>query len=161
MKFGLFAALVLMLAASQAAADSIEFGSLELSGMWTRATPPKAPTAGGYLTITNQGDEPDRLVAVASSGAGKAVLHVMQLKDDVMTMRPAQDGIEVPAGGSATLVPDGSHIMFIDLKGPLKPGGRLPVTLTFAKGGSVDVLFDILPIGSSGPGIGHAHEMTE
>ncbi len=41
-----------------ALADPVKVGTLELTDLWTRATPPKAPTAGGYLTITNTGDAP-------------------------------------------------------------------------------------------------------
>ena len=52
-----------------ASAHSVKVGQLELTDLWTRATPPNAPTAGGYLTITNTGDEADRLVAVSSPEA--------------------------------------------------------------------------------------------
>jgi copper(I)-binding protein len=74
-----------------------------------------------------------------------------------MKMR-AVAGIEVPAGGSVTLAPNGLHIMFTGLKGPFKEGDELPVTLTFEKAGSVETVLHILPVGASGPsGGGHDH----
>ena len=106
--------MTLALIAPAAAADTVKVGGLELSGLWTRATPPKAPSAGGYLTIVNTGRDPERLIGVASPMAGKADLHAMAMKDGVMTMRPV-DGIDIPAGGTVARDPDGLHIMFTQL----------------------------------------------
>ena len=52
------ALLAVTLFAAPAFAHSVTVGSLTLTDLWTRATPPKAPTAAGYLTITNKGSEP-------------------------------------------------------------------------------------------------------
>ena len=49
-----------------------------------------------------------------------------------------------------TLGPDGFHIMFISPKQPLKEGGKLPVTLTFEKAGTVETSY-VLAIGAKGP----------
>ena len=81
-----FAASILLL--QPASAHSVKVGQLELTYLWTRATPPNAPTAGGYLTITNTGDEADRLVVVSSPGAKIGEIHEMKVEDGVMTMRP-------------------------------------------------------------------------
>jgi copper(I)-binding protein len=148
------AAAALLFAALPASADDVKAGDLVLSGLWTRATPPGAPTAGGYLTITNKGTEPDTLNAVASPGAAKAELHVMQMKDGVMTMRAVDGGVPIPAGGSVALAPSGYHIMFIGPKAPLKEGETFPVTLTFARAGTVSTFFQVLPVGSKGPEAG-------
>ena len=140
------------LLAAPAFAHSVTLGSLELTDLWTRATPPGAPTAAGYLTITNKGSEADTLIAASSPEAANAGLHTMEMKDGVMTMRPVDGGIEIPAGGSVTLAPDGFHIMFVTLKEPLKEGGKLPVTLTFEKAGTVDTFLHIMAIGATGMG---------
>lgn len=152
MTFRIFGAAfaIAMALAAPAFAHSIELGSLSLTDLWTRATPPGAPTAGGYLTITNSGSEPDRLIAVSSPVSGKSELHIMETKDGVMTMHPV-DGIEIPAGGSVALAPGGFHLMFITLSEPLKEGAKMPVTLTFEKAGSIDTFLHILAIGSDGP----------
>ncbi len=136
---------------AQAGAHEVTVGSLTLTDLWARATPPKAPTGGGYLTITNAGDTPDRLVAVSSTQVGKAEIHEMKVEDGVMTMRPVPDGIEIPAHGSATLAPGGFHLMFIGLQAPFVEGEKLPVTLTFENAGSVDTFLHIMAIGAKGP----------
>jgi copper(I)-binding protein len=139
-----------LLIAAPAAAHSLTLGPLEITDLWTRATPPGAPTAGGYLTITNTGSEADRLVAVASPAAGSAQIHQMSMKDGVMTMHPVAGGVAIPPGGSVTLAPDGFHIMFMGLKAGLKEGGTMPVTLTFEKAGSIDTAMQVMAIGAKG-----------
>ncbi len=138
-------------AQTSASAQSVAVGSLTLSDLWTRATPPKAPTAGGFLTITNNGSEPDRLIAASSPIAKTVQLHTMEMKNGVMMMHEVEGGIEIPAGGTVTLAPGGFHIMFITLKDTLSEGGQVPVTLTFEKAGSVDAVMDVMAIGAKGP----------
>ena len=141
---------VAALSLTPAAAHEVKLGDLTITDLWTRATPPNAPTAGGYFTITNSGKEPDRLIAASSPLADHAELHVMEMKDGVMSMKAVEGGIEIPAGGKVTLAPDGLHIMFIKPKQPLKEGGKLPVTLTFEKAGKTDTFLHVLSIGAKG-----------
>ncbi len=143
-----FAAVIF--AALPASAHSVKLGDLSLTDLWTRTTPPNAPSAGGYLTIANGGKDADTLVAAASPLAEKGEFHQMAMKDGVMTMRAVEGGIEIPAGGTVALAPDGFHIMFTGLKGTLKEGDKLPVTLTFAKAGKVDTFLHIQAIGAKG-----------
>jgi copper(I)-binding protein len=131
-----------------ATAHEITLGSLEIGDLWTRATPPGAPTAGGYLTVTNNGSEADRLISATTPLAEKTELHMMETKDGVMTMHPVEGGIEVPAGGSVTLAPGGLHLMFIGIMQPLAEGGQMPVTLTFEKAGSIDTYLHVIAIGA-------------
>ena len=77
--------------------------------------------------------------------------------DGVMKMRPATSGVTVPAGGTVELKPDGGyHLMLGGLKAPLRSGTMLPVTLRFAKAGSIEVVFAVEPIGARGPSTGAA-----
>jgi len=134
-----------------AVAHSVTVGSLELTDLWTRATPPGAPTAGGYLTIVNHGDTADRLIAVSSPIADAGQLHLMAMTNGVMTMRPVADGIEIAPGAAVTLAPGGLHIMFITLKDMPQEGGELPVTLVFEKAGNVETFLHVMAIGATGP----------
>ena len=155
------AAAVALTFAGQAFAQEVTVGSLTLTGLWTRATPPNAPAGGGFLTITNDGDEPDRLVAVSSPGVKTGEIHEMKVEDGVMTMRPLEDGLEIPAHGSVTLAPGGYHLMFIGLEKPFVEGEELPVTLTFAGAGSVDVVLPVAAMGSKGPSGGDGQKKMD
>ena len=52
---------VFIATATQASADDVKVGALQISAPWARATPKGAAVGGGYLKITNTGDTPDRL----------------------------------------------------------------------------------------------------
>ena len=153
----LFAAIAF---SAPAFAQDVTVGSLTLSNLWARATPPKAPAGGGFLTITNNGNEQDTLTAVSTPAAEISQLHKMEVVNGIMKMREVEGGIKIPAGGTVMLKPGGFHLMFIKLKHDLKQGETLPVTLTFAKAGTVDVTLAIWPVGSMGPaGAGGANTM--
>lgn len=130
---------------------SVTLGDLELSGGFTRATLPNAPVGGGYLTIANTGAEPDRLVGASSPVATEVQLHEMKMEGDLMKMAERPDGVPVPAGETVTLAPGGLHMMFMGLKQALVEGTTIPVTLTFEKAGSIDILLSVEGIGATGP----------
>ncbi|MFC6489289.1 copper chaperone PCu(A)C [Nitratireductor sp. GCM10026969] len=153
----LFAA-ALLLGAIPALADDYTLGKLEIGQPWARATPPGASTGGGFLTITNEGDTPDRLVSAASPIADRVEIHEMTVTDDVMKMRPVPDGVEIPAGETVELKPGALHVMFLDLIGPIEQGKPVPVTLDFEKAGSIDVEMTVAPPGSPGPEHAQGHE---
>jgi len=132
-------------------AQSAQIGALSVTQAWTRATPPKARTAGGFVTIENTGTEPDRLVGAASPIADLVEIHEMRMDNGTMIMRPAGGGIEIPAGGKATLAPGGTHIMFMGLKSGLVEGDTIPVVLSFALAGDIEVLFPVEAIGTRAP----------
>jgi periplasmic copper chaperone A len=152
MRYALLAAVAAsLLFVPPASAHEIKAGTLVLTDLWARATPPGAKAGGGFLTITNTGDEPDRLVSASTPEAAIGEVHEMKVEDGVMTMRPLADGLAIPAHDSVTLAPGGFHLMFINLKAPLAEGGKMPVTLTFEKAGTVETFLHIEPIGAPGP----------
>lgn len=128
-------------------AHEFKLGALEIEHPWSRATPPGAQVAGGYFTVANEASTPDRLVSIASDISEKAEMHEMTVKDGVMTMRPVQGGLEIPAGGKLELAPGGYHLMFIGLKQPPKAGETFAATLTFEKAGSIPVEFAVEAMG--------------
>lgn len=122
-----------------ATAAPVVLGSLEISNGYTRATLPKAPVGGGYITVINNGTEADRLISVTSPFARSVSLHDMKMDGDVMKMAEMPDGIDIPAGGTVTLAPGGLHMMFMGITQPFVEGQSVPVTLLFEKAGSVDI----------------------
>ena len=50
------------------------------------------------------------------------------------------------------LAPGGYHIMLMDLKGQLKQGDKVPVTLQFEKAGKVSLALDVQGVGAQAPG---------
>jgi len=146
-----FAALALalpaLLAAPAASAHDYKIGELEIGHPWARMTPAGAKVGGGYLSVHNEGKEADTLVSATAEIAGRAEIHEMSVKDGIMTMRPVSGGVAIPAGAEVKLAPGGYHLMFMELKQPLKQGESFKGTLTFAKAGTVDVEFKVEGMG--------------
>jgi copper(I)-binding protein len=128
-----------------------KLGSLEISQPWTRATPATAQSAGGFLTITNKGTTPDRLVAVRSPVSAKVEVHEVRMEGNVMKMRELEKGLEIAPGATVMLKPGGFHIMFMGLKAPVAKDSQVPVTLVFEKAGSIDIELKAEAIGAAGP----------
>jgi copper(I)-binding protein len=146
-------ALMLLLASPFAASAHVVFtlGTLEISAGFTRATLPNAPVGAGYITITNKGTADDTLLGATSPVAGVTQIHEMKMEGDVMKMTELPDGLVIPAGQSVTLAPGGLHIMFMDLKEPLVEGSMVPVTLTFATGGTIEIQLVVGSINADEP----------
>lgn len=144
-------ALFVAFLAVPAAAQDYRVGTLEIGHPWTRATPPTAPTAGGFLTVTNKGTTPDKLISAKSAAAETVQIHTMKMEGNVMRMREQDGGLEIAPGATVTLAPGHLHLMMMGLKGPLKQGEKVPVTLVFEKAGPIDVELAVMAMGASAP----------
>ena len=74
----------------------------------------------------------------------------MSISDGIMKMRPLPNGLEIKPGETAELKSGGYHLMFMDLKQPLKQGDTFKATLQFEKAGSLDVNFNVNALGATG-----------
>jgi copper(I)-binding protein len=146
------ACLVTLVLGTAAHAQEVKAGDLVITQAWSRATPSGAKVAGGYLTIENKGAAPDRLVSGAGEIAGKVEIHEMAMNNGVMTMRPLDKGLVIEPGKTVKLAPGGYHVMLMDLKGPLKEGDKVPMTLQFEKAGKVTLSLDVQGVGAQAPG---------
>jgi copper(I)-binding protein len=123
---------------------------LQVDNAWTRATPPGAKVAVGYMVIRNASAAPDRLVGASSAAAARVETHVTRKDGDIMRMRPVK-GYDIPPRGSFELKPGAAHLMFVDIRQPFSEGERIPVRLQFENAGEVRVEFHVSPLG------GHKH----
>ena len=130
---------------------TFKVGDLTVTSPWTRATPGGAKIAGGYLKITNNGTAPDRFTGAKSDVSNRVEIHEMSMSDGVMKMRPLPNGIEIKPGATVELKPAGNHLMFTDLKQPLKQGETVKATLQFEKAGSLEVSFTVNALGANAP----------
>jgi hypothetical protein len=147
----MFAAIMAGMSVASARAEDVKAGDLVISQAWARATPGGAKTGGGFLTIENKGSAPDKLIGASADGAGKIEVHEMTMDNGVMKMRPVVGGLAIDPGKTVKLAPGGYHLMMMDLKGPLKQGDKMPLTLEFEKAGKVSVSLDVQGVGAQGP----------
>lgn len=160
MKYLLPTAFIVALFVTPARTQEVKAGDLVITQPWSRATPAGAKVAGGYLTIENKGTTPDRLIGGTADIAGKIGIHEMTMNNGVMKMRPLDKGLTIEPGKTVKFAPGGYHLMLEQLKGQLKQGTKVPVTLEFEKAGKVTVSFDVQGVGAQGPGAaGHPGNM--
>jgi copper(I)-binding protein len=132
---------------------TFKLGDLTVTSPWTRATPGGAKIAGGYLKITNNGTSADRFVGAKSEPTDHVEIHEMSMTDGVMKMRPLPNGLEIKPGETVELKSGGYHLMFMDIKQPLKSGDTFKATLQFEKAGPLDVNFSVRGLGATHDGL--------
>jgi copper(I)-binding protein len=125
--------------------DKKAAGGIAVKDAWVRPTTThmdnSGDVSGAFMVIENTSSRAERLVkaSVSADVAESVEIHETTIDENsVMRMRPVE-GIDVPANGSVELKPGGYHIMLLNVKKELKPGDKLPLTLTFASGQAVTV----------------------
>lgn len=120
-------------------------GSSSITVSQVRIPEPAGPTGAAYLTIANDGDADDRLVAVETDVAASTEIHESRLSNGVMSMERI-DAVEVPAGDQAVLEPGGLHVMLIDVDQDLTAGDTVELTLVFDGAGEHAVDAEVVPL---------------
>ena len=136
------------------AVSTLAAAQVEVQDPWTRATAPGSKIAAGYMTIRNDAASPDRLVGAASPLAERVEMHVHIKDGDVVRMREVK-AYDLPAKGTFELKPGAAHLMFIGIKHPFKEGEKVPATLRFEHGGTLNVEFRVGGLGDTVPHKGH------
>jgi hypothetical protein len=126
----------------------IKLGNLVIEQPWSRQSPMASDVAAGFLRITNNGPEDDRLVKAETQISAMTQLHDMKMEGDVMKMFELPEGIPIPAGSTVELKPKSLHLMFMELAKPPVEGEHFTATLTFEKAGAVEVTFDVVAPGA-------------
>jgi copper(I)-binding protein len=123
---------------TSAAAHDYTLGDIHIMKPWSRPLPAVSVNGAAYMTLTNTGNAPDRLVSVTTPAASKAELHNHIMEGGLMKMRPA-GAVEIAPGHPTMLQPGGLHVMLMGLTEPLVAGNAFPLTLNFERAGSIDV----------------------
>ena len=142
-KSALLAMVLAATAPAVSAAHEYALGPLKIGHPWSRPTPNGAPTAAGFLTITNTGAQADRLLGGSCPLTAQIQVHQMSMDGGIMRMRQLPDGLVLPPGATVRLEPGGYHLMLIGPKVPFKVGDHVPATLKFAKAGAIKVEFHV------------------
>ena len=155
-------AFALALLALPAAAHEVTTGSLVIDHPYALETVTTAMSGAGYMTITNTGSDPDRLLEVRADFP-RVTLHGTQTDAQGVTRMIPVEGIEIAPRETVTLAPGGMHVMFMGLDGdPFEEGERIPATLVFERAGEIAVEFWVEPRDGGMTGHeGHDHGSLE
>jgi periplasmic copper chaperone A len=122
---------------------------------WSRASAGMAKAGAAFMTVMNHGSADDRLISASASISERVELHTHIMEGNIMRMRQVPH-IDLPKGEAVVLKPGGLHVMFMNLKAPLKEGGHFPLTLNFEKSGSVTV--KVMIKGAAAGAMGSMHK---
>jgi periplasmic copper chaperone A len=142
---------------AQTSRTAVEIGDLTIETPWLRATPKEAKVVGGYMKITNNGKDADRLVGGSIEGAGRFEVHEMSMTMNVMKMRHLPDGLEIKPGQAVELMPGGYHVMGLDVSRSYTERETIKGTLVFQKAGAVTVDFAVRSMGAQSEKTQHQH----
>lgn len=116
---------------------------IEVTDVWARPSPNSSENAAFYLNIRNKGREADRLVAAEAAHCDMTMLHESIIdENDVMHMEHIGE-IVIPAGDTVQLEVGGLHIMCLGRQIDHNPGLLVPITLSFATSGDIQVQAEI------------------
>lgn len=152
MKHMIAAALAATLATFATASETITAGDLSIENPFVFETPKLAKAGGGFMTITNNGEETETLIGVTADFP-KVEIHTTIMEDGRALMRPAGE-LSIAPGETLTLEPGGYHVMFMGLSDPFELGETVQATLVFEHAGEVDITF---PVMERGQGMMHGH----
>ena len=154
-RLGFVTAVSLGVLAVSASAHDFTIGTIKIDHPWMRVPPPAAKVAGGFMAITNNGKELDRLIGGTALGAGRFEVHEMSVTDGVMRMRQLQTGLDIKPGETVTLKPGSYHVMMLDLKAVPEAGKPLKGTLVFEKAGTIEIEYKVEAAGAKASGHDH------
>jgi copper(I)-binding protein len=121
-------------------------GGLEVTE--ARMGQPTGPNAAVYLTVSNNGDQADRLIGAATDVASSIQIHETAMADDGTMSMHEVEGLDVPAGGTLVLEPGGYHLMLIDAE-RADVGETVQVTLDWETAGQMTIDVDVVEPGDT------------
>lgn len=114
---------------------------LSVTDGWLRVIIAGRPAAG-YFTLRNDGAMPRVLNGAHSPACGSLMLHRSTHAGGQERMEKVATAT-VPAHGTLRFTPGDYHLMCMQPTAAVRPGASVPVTLTFADGGSVVSTFAV------------------
>jgi copper(I)-binding protein len=123
---------------------------------YVRAVPPGQPNSAAFMILENSGKTDHAVVAAKSDASEVVELHTHVMEEGMMKMRQIPQ-FDLPAGAKTTLEPGGLHVMLIGLKGDLKAGDTVALTLVFADGTETPLQAPVKEIGAAMEQSEHPH----
>jgi len=123
--------------------ESFHRGSLVVNHLWAHENVRVAHANAVYLTITNEGTEPDRLIAIEGDFFTSAELQAPVLDEDGALKTASLTAIEIAPGQSLTFQPGGVQILLVGLQQTFLKGDHFHLVLVFEKAGRLEVEVEV------------------
>ena len=114
-------------------ADDVSFSDAYIPLM-----PPASKVYAAYMSISNAGEQPRKVVGVSAEGFAMAHIHQSMTTDGIASMHSINE-LNVAAGKTVSLVPGGIHVMLMNPNAAFVKGDTVLIKFTFANGEVVTV----------------------
>ncbi len=114
---------------------------IQVKDAWIRWLPANVP-GGGYMTLINTGPAPRVLIGASSPDYGEVSIHQTRIREGLTEMA-RMESVELKPLIPVRFAEGGYHLMLMQPKRSLRPGDRVPITLHFAQGPSIEVPFEV------------------
>ena len=101
--------LAILLATTVTSAQHYEAGDIHIQSPWSRELPPTSPNSAVYLTLTNHGTQPEKLLSASTDVAELVEIHSHILEDGMMKMRRVES-VDLPPHKAVLFSPGGYHL---------------------------------------------------
>jgi copper(I)-binding protein len=109
-----------------------------VSDPWVREMPPGMRMTAAYMMLSNRGPTERVLTGVSSAMFGSAEIHRTVQSGGKASMLQ-QDRVSIPAQSEIQFTPGGYHIMLMDAEEMPRGGDKVPLTLHFANGDTLEI----------------------
>lgn len=142
----LFPASLLLAATMLTAGCQQQEQAVTASGAWIRLPAVTGRPAAAYFTLKG-GSAPAVLLSVRTPVAIRTELHETKTGEGgMMSMVPVKQ-VDLAPGATVAFAPGGKHVMLFDVAPDVKASEKVPLTLAFADGKSVEVQADVRAAG--------------
>jgi copper(I)-binding protein len=126
---------------------------------WSRATPPGATTAVGYMLLTNTSGEERKLLKIVSPVCDMVSVHRSSVDSQGVSRMWPVGSLKIDAGASVRFEPNGLHLMFTGIKAPFQAGTKVPLVLRFeGDDQDITVQLEVRPLVPAATDV-HAHNI--
>lgn len=130
-------AVLLAVPSGAALAHSFAKGSIRVMHPWATVAA-EGKSSPVYMSLTNTGTEPDKLLSVEVKAAGRVEIQKAKPGSGAATYETIPS-IELGANKTVALQPGTMRILLTDLKEPLRYEYTLPMTLVFERSGRMEI----------------------
>lgn len=140
--FRRFIPLLVAVLVTPVVAHQYQLGKLVIGHPWSRPAAAGVPMGVAYLSIANNGTEPEVLTGASSPAAASVQFHQTTISEGMARMRPLGE-VTIAPGATVKFEPGGIHLMLVDLKAPLEAGKPVSLILEFRKAGRITVQLSV------------------
>lgn len=135
--------------------ESWTIGDIRIEQAWARFGISNVPLGAVYLTVHNNSNEMDYLVAATSPTARSSAIYEVKSVQGNKRLVPIPGGLNLGGHREIIMRPDGIQLILTELRQVPEPGQTVPLQLIFLNAGKLNLEVPVHPLNAEFPPIVH------